>query len=211
MCHQGSVYPASFAAVPHLVSAAVGQPDAEFRAQLLILVGSIRASTDYRGESKPPIDISEAYEAALSPALESAVATLRDPLDADTAIYLLEAAAALKGFGGPGRVLSGFSGREFALTCPGCDRQLYVWPETDGFSVAAEDPVSQPKTNRTPTRPGPAPASEEAAAFSWVLGLARDAGLGEVTRLLPHLFGVVVCPACEKSFDLMKRLTEEMS
>jgi hypothetical protein len=121
VCHQGSVYPASFAALPHLVSAAQEQPEAEFRAQLLILVGSIRASSDYRGDSSPAADILEAYEAAVPIGLDAAVATLREPLDVDTAIYLLEAAAALKGYTGLGRVLSGFSGREFAPTCPGCD------------------------------------------------------------------------------------------
>jgi hypothetical protein len=207
VCHQGSVYPASFAAVPHLVSAALEQPEAEFRAQLLILIGSIRASSDYRGDSSPGGDILQAYEAALPIALAAAERTLRERLDIDTAIYLLEATAALRGHAGLGQVLSGFSGREFAPTCPGCDRQLYVWPETDALSVAAEDPVSRPSTARTLTQPGPQSGSQHEEAFSWVLELARGAALVEVVRLLPHLFGIAQCPACGVTFDLVDRLS----
>jgi hypothetical protein len=207
ICHQGSVYSASFAAVPHLVHAALAQQDAEFRAQILILVGSVRASTDYRGDTRPAPDILEAYEQVLPEALRSGETTLREPLDKDTAIYLLEAAAALKGFDGPGRVLSGFSGREFAPTCPGCERQLYAWPEAHCLSVTSEDPVSQPGAKRTVTRPGPRPGNE--APFAWLMQLAQTAGLAEVASLLPHLFGDAVCPECGTTFGLIERLGGE--
>jgi uncharacterized protein YbaR (Trm112 family) len=210
ICHQGSVYSASFAAVPHLVSIALKQSDAECRAQVLILVGAIRSSTDYRGESEIPSDILEAYEQILPSALDASVRTLSELLDTDTAIYLLETAAALRGFSVLGRVLSGFSDREFALTCPACDLQLYIWPDVNRLSVAAEDPVSHSETHRTFTSPGPVPGSPDELAFSWIMGLAKTTNLAEVTLLLPHLFGTVVCPACGVSFDIMGRLNEEL-
>lgn len=207
ICHQGTVYSASFAAVPHLVAAALAHEDAEFRAQILILVGSIRASTDYRGDSGPAPDLLEAYERALPDALQAAQDTLSERLDDYTAIYLLEAAAALKGLSGPGRVLSGFADREFAPTCPGCSRQLYAWPEPDHIKVTADDPVSDPSEKHTVTRPGPRPGGE--AALTWLLDLAERAGLGDITVLLPHLFGDAVCPACGATFGLIERLAGE--
>lgn len=87
ICHQGSVYTASFAAVPHLVNAAQVIKSAEFRAQVLILVGSIRSSNDFRGKQEDiSNEIKSEYEAILPKALELSMKTLCEDIDHYTAI-----------------------------------------------------------------------------------------------------------------------------
>src|SRR5262249_24866387 len=144
ICHQSSVYSASFAAVPHLVSIANVTADAELRAKILILVGSIRArSIEPRDLDLEP-DMEASYGACLPGALRLALITLQQRIEPETAVHLLEAASALNGYMTPGRVLSHFVDAEFCPPCPGCDRELYVWPGDVGLTTAAEDPVHVP-------------------------------------------------------------------
>ncbi|MFN7973020.1 MAG: hypothetical protein U0166_11835 [Acidobacteriota bacterium] len=209
ICHQGSVFSASYAAMPHLCHAAARTPSAEWRGRILSVMGAIHASTDFRG-GDAPADVRAWYRDAIAPARDLAIATLQEPLDRLTAIYLLEAAAALQGHLGLGRVLSGFAGEEFSLSCQHCAIDLYVWPTTDGLSVAADDPVFHPGTPRTSTMPGPVSGSTQEPAYSWITPLVLTApSLGRIAPLLPHLFGTATCPACHTSFTLVDRLAEE--
>ncbi len=208
ICHQGSVYSASFAAAPYLVRIANNEADPTFRASVLILVGSIHSSTDDRSGGVSS-DIMDAYRLALPQALSAAVSTLGQGLDSVTATYLLEATAALNGLTSPGRVISGFVAREFRLCCPGCKRELYVWPEAGQLAVSAEDPVSHPETKRALTQPAPSLAPAAADELSWLCQLAQAAGLVEVQTLLPHLYGDAACPECATSFNVMECLGQE--
>jgi len=205
VCHQGSVYSASFAAVPHLLQVALHASDPEWRAQVLILIGSIKASTDYRTATPVPEDIQGWYSASLPAALLSATATLRESLDETTGVYLLQAAAALSGLSTLGRVLSGLADQEFAPVCPACRHELYVWPGVPGLVTATEDPVFNPNTKRTHVTPL-LPDSPHSATFAALTRLASGPSLHEVRPLLPHLFGSTTCPACEHSFHLLDAL-----
>lgn len=84
LCHEGEVYPASYAAAPHVVAIAERLPLRE-RAQALQLVASIEG---YRaGGVAPPIDsvLAASYGAAVA-ALGDLVCGSRDePWDADVA------------------------------------------------------------------------------------------------------------------------------
>ena len=208
ICHQGSVYPASLAAVPHLVQAAESAADPEFRAQILALVGAISARRNDCDLSKLSREILDGFHAWLPGALELTLGTLREVKEV-TAIHLLEAAAALNGMLGPGQILSGFASEEFAPTCSLCDRQLYVWPADGCLKVTSEDPVSHPNTEWTTVVPGPVPRSLE-ATYRWIRDVASVPTLSAVRPLLAYLYGLVECPACGGSFSLMERLEEEL-
>ena len=114
-----------------------------------------------------------------------AVETLREPIDPFTAIYLLQAAAALKGHLALGRCLSGFADEEFPCECPTCARELYVWPDENVLIVAGEDPVSKPATVRGNIAPGPVDGSAHDAVFRWLSEQSSTATLENVRRLLP--------------------------
>jgi hypothetical protein len=211
VCHQGSVYSASYATVPHLVATAETTTDPELRAEILILIGSIRASSDDRSDIALTGDLQEWYEAALPQGLQFALATLGEPIEPFTAVYLLQAASALKGYLTPGRILSGFLDEEFCLKCPACHRELYVWPDEQGLSTTAEDPVFVPTTTRTPVAPGPLPRSPLAPQYHWLMQVAGPAAFSVIGARLSYLFGSGVCPACGCVFSLIDELGKETS
>ena len=95
LAHQGDVYSASFAAVPHIVEALAAHPDKasatyfQFPAWVEICRQRLGASA--------PADLEQAYFAALGqlPALAAAAASR--PWDADMVACVLAAIAAVKG------------------------------------------------------------------------------------------------------------------
>jgi hypothetical protein len=202
VCHQGSIYSASYAVVAHLIIAAKAVTDPNLRAEILILVGSIRASRDDRSKVQPAPDIQRSYREALPEALELAIATLNADLEPYTAVHLLQAAAALKGYGTLGRVLAGLVDEDFDPTCQGCGKDLYVWPDDDGLAVTV-DLMFLPTTKRTPVTRGPDPSSESRQAYEWLTQVGGSSALDEVGERLPFLFGVATCPACSRSFPLL--------
>jgi hypothetical protein len=203
LCHQGSIYSASYAAVPHLVDIAARMPRPELRAQILVLVGSVATASDDRSEMPIASDLRDAYQTALPRARDLALATLGERLDRSDAVYLLQAAAGLAGYQSLGRILQGFVAEEFGLECPFCNAELYVWPDGEGLSTAAEDPVTTPMTKRTAIVPGPAPSSPREAEFRWLMQNGGNAALSAIGGRLPYLFGSGTCPACKNGFSVM--------
>jgi hypothetical protein len=201
LCHQGTVKNASYAAIPILADIARDTPGLELRAQILILIGWIVSSTD---RAPMPEELAADYHAALPRALELALRTLRELTDSTTAVYLLEAAAALSGRTVLGRELTRFIDEEFLIACPGCTRELYLWPEGVGLTVAAEDPSVVPKTRRTPVVV--APQSLVHPDYRWLLQVGGDAALAEIGERLPSLWGHGTCPACGAAFSIWEQL-----
>jgi hypothetical protein len=162
-------------------------------------LGDLYGSICHQGKGRrtaprPPIpdDVRAAYEAALPRALELALTTLTEPLEPSYGVYLLEAAATLDGRSVLGSVLTGFVAEEFLAVCPGCRRELFIWPTDDGLSAAVEDPVRGRKTPRTPIVPGPESAHE--ADYQWLMRVGGAAALSLIDGRLPSLFGRGTCP-----------------
>jgi hypothetical protein len=138
--------------------------------------------------------------------LRLALVTLQERIEPETAVHLLEAAASLKGYATPGRVLSHFIDAEFCPPCPGCDRELYVWPDEVGLTTAAEDPIHAPNTRRMPVAPGPIPGSRHSAEYEWLVRVAGPAASSLIGERLSYLFGTAICPACGSRFSLIDEL-----
>ncbi|MGK5026097.1 hypothetical protein [Janthinobacterium sp. RB2R34] len=209
ICHQGSIYPASVAAFPHLVSAAAVVASSDLRAGLLSLAASIHESTrlDEQLQSSP---YAAAYRAAVPAALAMALADLARVEDRLDSIYLLKAAASFAGFDGAARVLSGFADEEFCLACPGCGVDLYVWPVPEGLSVATADPVFTPSAKTALVTAGPVDNSAQRDAFAWLQAqTAALPCLDDVARRLPFLFGSARCAECGHAFSLMDALVND--
>jgi hypothetical protein len=208
LCHQESVYPASIAAVPHLVHAARRDVPAKIRVHALVLVGSIRAWVDRSTLDGVSPDLRAGYEAALPEALATIQAMLDGPVDPVDGAYLLQAAAALAGHLGAGRVLDGFATREFACECPSCGGEVYVWPVEGRLAVAARDPVDEPSIPFGPVELS-APTPAYAETHAWLRREIERPGVGWLAPLLDGLFGRVPCPHCGTPFALIDRLVEE--
>lgn len=208
ICHQGSVYSSSIAALPHLVRIAQNCEDDEFRAEVLALVGAICESYDFAGALSVSSECAE-IPAVLGHALDMAEMLLPKLDEANTSIYLLKSVAALSGYVGVSRVLEGFADEEFFLACANCGTELYVWPDEADLVVSAEDPVSNPDSGRTRVACGPFETSGHVSYYGWLEEQVSTApGLAGVASLLPSLFGRATCPKCQVSFDLFDSLME---
>jgi hypothetical protein len=206
VCHQGSVYSASFAVFPHLLRIAEEASAADIRADILALAGAIATSKDNRCDKPLRADIKSEYESSLSRALNLMLATLQEPIEPATAVYVLQAAAGLKGFVALEHVLSGFVDEEFCIQCPNCESELYIWPSDVGLTIAAEDPVRSPETPRTAVQPGPLQGSPHANAYHWLIEVGGGAALSKIGHRLAHLFGLGRCPSCAQEFSLLEEL-----
>ncbi|MEO8904603.1 MAG: hypothetical protein ABI488_19515 [Polyangiaceae bacterium] len=213
LCHQGSVFDASFAVVPHLVAIAARFAEPALKANTLVLVGLIASSSNGSSEGAFAPDIDAAYRAALPEALKLAVATLQLNFEPYDAVYLLQTAAWLHGFTTLGRVLSHFLDEEFTIQCPQCKHALYVWPDEEqgGFSTAGEDPLEFPKTLRTPIVAGPSSGTANEAHYQWLLEVGGESALSVIGSQLPYLFGAGECPVCNAPFSLLDQLSEQPS
>src|SRR6516164_7904555 len=128
ICHQGSVYSASFAALPALADAAARwQP--KQRAQPLGLAGCILASQDCRDNAGH--DLVEVFfhenrsvVRRLQELCQESLAE-RDLSQGDF-IYLLQAARSFEGDEFWGQKLDQLAGGEFSGICPHCGEDLYL-------------------------------------------------------------------------------------
>lgn len=209
ICHQGSIYTGSVAALPHLlkIAQAVQIEDLpEFKVDVLTLAGAICESAEFTPEFYTPYIKKAFFEEALVLTL----ATLREFSNSSCALYLLKAAAAFAGHPGLARVLDGFADEEFSTSCPTCKVDLYIWPALHGLTVAAEDPVVFPDTERLPVVAGEPAESTYHEAYQWVVQV-----LGKIPNQLSlkegvkALFGKATCPACKHEFLLLDTLMND--
>lgn len=209
LCHQGSIYPASVAAFPHLVTLAAALASPEDRAGVLSLAGSIHESASLDAQLQSSRHAA-AFHAAVPAALAMALAELERAQDRLSGIYLLKAAAAFAGFAGVARILNGFADEEFCLACPGCGIDLFVWPVPEGLTVATDDPVFTPSAKSTLVIAGPLDGSAQLAAFAWLTTqTAALPRLDSVAFRLPFLFGSGCCAECGRSFSLIDALVHD--
>jgi hypothetical protein len=209
ICHQMSVYSSSIAAFPHLVAIASKlEPATNLQAETLCLAGAICESHDFDQELHLS-QFAEALQSALPLATALAQTSLKMSADTNQAIYLLKSVAAFGQMQALARVLEGFSNEEFRLDCPSCSSELYVWPCTEGFFVAAEDPVTHKQTKRTFVSPE-AIQPKRQEELHWIEQQSSGAAsLAEVRSKLPFLFGQASCPKCAHAFALFNVLVTQ--
>jgi hypothetical protein len=105
LCHQGNVYSASYAALPHLIRIVEENPD-QFRWTLLLLVHAIEVA---RSEGRGPIvpdGLSESYKMALTRIPAIAGGLMTGDLSEVELRVILAACASAKGFAPMGEAIS---------------------------------------------------------------------------------------------------------
>jgi hypothetical protein len=192
LCHQESVYPASYAALPLLFEVARDRPPAR-RIHPLLLIGAIIASDKIVGLRERPWDAIEPLLPRLRRLTQEALSV--DPLDRTAFIYLLQAASAFHGDLFWGRYLSFLADGEFPGRCPGCGRDLHLVIGQYGFFGTTEDWVRKPEMRSDAIVP--ADQSQLSERALWLFDQAVSASQGEVAEWIRYLFGQAVCPACE--------------
>lgn len=128
LCHQGDVYPASFAAVPYVVAAAEERLVTD-RVDYLHLVGCIESYRHRPNGPVVPADLASAYDAAVKRAAALVVDALHRSWAEDSYRALLGSVAALHGYARLGAAIMDL---EPEVICPNCDSIVGV-PGYDMF------------------------------------------------------------------------------
>jgi hypothetical protein len=197
LCHQGTVYSASYAALPALTKMSRrGDPDGYVLA--LHLAADIIASTD--GPEDRAM-IRQRYRHELADLCLVAARNLRHAKDDTAFVYLLEALMAFEDGGVWQRNLHQLANGEAEFECPSCGEFLSLGLDGPPFQLESGTDASVAPTTVTPAEPSPATVEGR------LLALARANDRPAVAAALPHLFGDATCPHCHTPFQVSQALS----
>jgi hypothetical protein len=217
ICHQGSVYSASFAALPALADAAARwQP--KQRVQPLALAGCILASEDCRDEGGR--NLVEVFFQENRPVVrrfqELCQESLAQPgLPEGDFIYLLQAARTFDRDEFWGRKLDQFAGGEFSGICPRCGADLYLVIGKYGYFATTEDWVSRGNNSgklqpRTDVKLAPIEQARGALppTGQWMYDRCIAADQAALAECIKYVFGTSTCTTCSENFALQEAIAK---
>jgi hypothetical protein len=196
LCHQGSVYSASFAALFWLLPEARSWPPAA-RVMPLTLAAHI-VKGGHSAEHKKAL---EQLAPIITDMKTLTLDTLSEPaLGTHDLVYLSQAKLLFEGDRGWGPVLDNILGGEFQGQCPDCETDFYIVAGGFGFFVTADDWVNNPKAELvsiTPASPDQLDVIE-----LWLLKTISARGPSELAHSLTYFFGISTCPRCRRTVKL---------
>ncbi|WP_345191368.1 hypothetical protein [Streptomyces lavendulae] len=209
LCHQGTVYPASYAALPALADKARRYTAAD-RITPLLLAASIVASTD-RPYAEP--DPKDAYAVEIAELIELVEQALLDPSLSDRPhryVELLEALLAFEGVAVWGEELHGLSGEEFEVSCPVCEAENFVvFGEYGHFSTTDGLYMNEAAGHRRELQPAE-PSSLEGLAKRLHARALADGQHGVASKLT-YVFGSAYCAECDALFRVDQAIVARWS
>ncbi|MFS4094777.1 hypothetical protein [Streptomyces sp. AF1A] len=200
LCHQGTVYSASHAALPVLRDMARQWSPVD-RQTPLLLAGAIAAGTDQPyGEQDPHVT----YASEMSDLAQLTDGALRDPSlgdDPGTYVYLLAALIGFEGVEVWGEELDGLNDDEYEVPCPACGTENFVaFGEYGCFSTTDSMYMRDTAAKKLPLRPADASNLEGLARRLHSRALAD--GQTDVARKLTYVFGDAQCAECDEIFSV---------
>jgi hypothetical protein len=198
LCHQGSVYSASFAALPWLAEVA-GSDDREQAVNALDLAGAIMAGAEQLHGAG---DIRAQHAAEVESLLAAVHQQLRMASDRTDYIHLLEAMLGFEGVVGWSEDLAwGLGNEEYEVDCPGCQTGPFIVLRERGFFSTSEDyALSDDDVEARPLLPA-TPANLDGIGRR-LHDTALSDGQHEVAQALTYVFGRATCPNCETDFSV---------
>ena len=190
LCHQGTVYSASYAALPSLTAMCLRQEPRGYVVPLQ-LVGSILASNDAPEGAEEMRDQYAKGVGELRVIAERCVELADDDVEF---IYGLETLTAFEGRGVWSRNLSYLADGEVPLDCIGCGENLLVHIEELPATVTCWD------ASRAPTTV--VPATDLDLIEERLISLAGANSRSLVAVKLRHMFGSATCPECGAEFPI---------
>lgn len=196
LCHQGTVYSASYAALPKLAEIA-GNHEPSGYVAALHLAAAIIASTDAPEDAAL---VRRRYDRELTELRTIAARNLRFTNGYIEFVYGLQALMAFEDGGVWQRNLDCLADGEASFECPTCREDLLLDLDSPEFRVASFADAS--------TTPRPVTPSEPAATTveGRLLALARHHDQDAAAASLPYLFGGSSCPHCHASFEIAQAL-----
>ncbi|MDX3852102.1 hypothetical protein [Streptomyces sp. AK02-01A] len=205
LCHQGSVYSASFAALPWLA----GMAESKDRGQAvnaLNLAGAIMAGAE---QPHGAGDVRTQHSAEITTLLASVNRHLRTATDRTEYTNLLESMLGFEGVVGWSEDLAwGLGNEEYEVSCTGCETNLFIVLGERGFFCSSEDyALSDDNLDTRPLRP---------TSLADLEGIGRrlhDIALTDsqhdVAHMLTYVFGNATCPDCDTDFSVADRVSAD--
>lgn len=196
LCHQGTVAPASHAALPALVQMARSRPDVAVD-PALHLAAAIIGAMDMPAGAGPERDEHAEEIAALRQLASRKVGLVEARTDV---IWTLLAVAAVEDLGAWSSHLEALVDGEVEADCPSCAEAVCV-EVVDGVLVIVDEEGETDGIAVREAEPGGLGPAEVR-----LLELCREHGHGEVAGELRQLFGRATCSLCGASFRIADAL-----
>jgi hypothetical protein len=193
LCHQGTVYSASYAALPTLAQMSAQRGPGGY-VPALHLAAAIIASNDGPEEDTAVVRQRYAYE--LADLRTVAARNLRYATDDTEFVYGLQALMAFEDGGIWQRTLHCLANGEASLECPLCGEDLVLNLDSPKPHVASFAGASLAPAAVTPREPSA--LTDEGR----LLALAQTNHRTVIAAKLPFLFGGSTCPHCDASFEV---------
>jgi len=198
LCHQGTVSPASYAALPALAQIAESRADVALD-PAIFLAASIIASTDGPPEATDVRSVYRTQIETLRPVAEHKLELVHERVDV---IYALQVVAAFEDLSIWQRRLEGLVDAEVELECPSCGDSIDL-ALVNGAFPAMTDPGeidgARPRRQAEPTELGTAEAR--------LLSLCHTYRHTVVANELLQLFGQTRCPNCGALVSIAEALS----
>jgi hypothetical protein len=193
--HQGTVYSASFEAIPLLLDVRRKLPGEEGRLALT-LIGAIWSSTDRHEDAKPSPNVN-----LLLPHIEAlTIAAMEEKdLKEDELPYLMLAVAAFRNETFWVTQLNKMDAGEFYGICPECEMDLYVVLGNNNF-VTHEEYVLNARAQRNPI--APCVETQLPDFGQWLFGKAMYLHRNDLAACFLQMFGHASCTACSMSIRI---------
>ena len=127
LCHQYSIYNASYAVVPHLIQIAQNK-EKRLQLRFIDLIGSIHCFRTAKGQPPIPNEMKESYESAIKQSLELCYELVEEPFELEDTKGLLGSIAILKGYNELGAMIYEL---QKEVECQECGAVI----ETPGFDL----------------------------------------------------------------------------
>lgn len=197
LCHQGTVYTASYAALPLLTKMAARRPPAGY-VEPLALAAAIIASED---GPEDPADVRRRYATELAELHAMAGRNLKLADSVVEFVYALQALLSFEDVPIWKNRLEALADGEIELDCPTCHEHLLMDLGDAEVTVRPFD-----DTSVTPTTSVPADPSHLSGSAARMHAVAVSQGRTGVAKKMLHLLGLCICPCCHARFEISSAL-----
>lgn len=221
--HQNSLYEATFATIPYLITICEKSNDLKFRKETFINIGVMLSEMDIGGKllfetfNDSTIDtetvnlIINSYRNAFEQlnAIGQSLFNLVPEMDEGDKRHFLAAFATACERYDIAKVFCTYSDNdEYMCACPDCDSEFYVWNKDNKLILYINDPVfnkEQSGYSITPKSVNVVPLLENISItnhFEWLLFYINRLGIESLRPIIGYLFGDATCPECEGEFNV---------
>ncbi|MCI3273824.1 hypothetical protein [Streptomyces cylindrosporus] len=196
LCHQGSVYEASWAAMPVLADIALGRAPGE-PVQAVLMAGLITTDPDAERRTRYAREIEELLGVA-----RALLATATE--ETGDFVYLQMAVLAFEDAGVWAEALEQLVNEEYELECPECAAGLFVAFGSYGFFSVVGDYVVGPGAESGEGRVDLMPVAPDRldGIGARLYREATAAGRADLAKALTYVFGRARCPSCDAEFTV---------